>query len=154
MPKETCVELVKTTAAENPGLEQGHSVQAPPSIRNNPNVLPMPAELFNPIDEKDAADLPPFYSAATNLVGPADQMQSELTYGFGDQMDVYEEQLPNPVRQQPMHMGGYGGGRMRGGGMPRHNQKPKMNNRGGRGMMPRIPSHGGPRAHMGGYQPY
>lgn len=54
--------------AENPGLEQGHSIQAPPSIRNNPNVLPMPAELFNPIDEKDTADLPPFYNASSNLV--------------------------------------------------------------------------------------
>lgn len=83
-------------------------------------------------------------------------MQNDLPYGFADQMDVYDEQLSNPIRSQPMHMSGYGGGRMRGGGggMARHNQKPKMNNRGGRGMMPRIPSHGGPRGHMGGYQPY
>lgn len=155
MPKETCVELVKTTVAENPGLEQGHSVQAPPSIRHNPNVLPMPAELFNPIDEKDNPDLPPFYSAPANLVRPAHQMQGDLAYGFADQMDAYDEQLAAPARPQPMHLGGYGGGRMRGGGMPRHGQKPKMNNRGGgRGMMPRVPAHGGPRGHLGGYQPY
>lgn len=94
----------------------------------------------------------------------------DISYGFGDHMDGYDDTMGSSImRSQPHHhnpsgggAGGYGGGgnRMRGGGgNPRHSNqgghKPR-GGRGGRGMMPRIPSHGhgGGRAQMGGYHPF
>jgi len=43
-------------------------MQNPPSIKNNPNVLPMPAELFHPMEDKENAESLPFYNTSLNLV--------------------------------------------------------------------------------------
>ena len=38
-------------------------LQAPPSLKSNPNVLPMPAELFNSVDDKENPDMHQYYNS-------------------------------------------------------------------------------------------
>jgi hypothetical protein len=132
-------------------------MQAPPSIKNNPNVLPMPAELFQTGDDKENTDMPPMYNSNSMVFIALTKSQNDMQYGgFDDLNDQHNEGPPMQMRAQPMPpMGNYmGNNRMRG-GMHRHNPKPRMGGRGGKSMIPRIPHHGGgPRMHMGNFQPY
>ena len=142
---------MKATGSDTPGTEQVGLLHAPPSIKNNPNVLPMPAELFN------TGDIPQFYSS-TIMVALLDEMPNDLPYGgFDDTMDTFHDNMGLPVRSQPHPpMNNFSmGNRMRG-GMQRHHPKPRMGGRGGKSMVPRIPHHGGnnPRMQMGSFQPY
>lgn len=145
---------MKATGNETTGAEQAGILHAPPSIKNNPNVLPMPAELFNTCDDKENADIPQFYSS-NMMVFLLDKLPSELPYGgFDDAMDTFHDNMGLPVRSQPhAPMNNFGMGRMRG-GMQRHHPKPRMGGRGGKSMMPRIPHHVNPRVQMGNFQPY
>lgn len=54
---------MKATGSDISGTEQIGLLHAPPSIKNNPNVLPMPAELFNTCDDKENNDIPQFYNS-------------------------------------------------------------------------------------------
>jgi len=82
-------------------------------------------------------------------------MQNDNHYGFEDNIDSYPDNIGVMRNPPPQTMGGFGGRNRPGGGMHRHGGKPPKMGRGSKGMIPRIPNHGGNnRMNMGGFQPY
>jgi hypothetical protein len=132
------VELVKAVGGEVLGSETSNShAGQTPGLRTSSNVLPMPAELFNPCDEKENNDHSDYFHPDNNMVLSSNgQMAGEAQFNFDDHrlLEYHESMMMN----QPKHSHPpINNSNMYSGGNPRNRGPPKHNN--SRGKMSKQP---------------